>query len=216
MGKLLQNFETFDLWKVDREDLTDFTKFVIRIFYEHHMQIPPPIDEVEACVKEDARVFNENAHFYALKTKNGRIFGTINAYLWDRKSELEMEREYNISINEEVEKRELNPPQIWYSGRLAIDRKLINENEELKAKQVLFFRMLITCAFLHVCTHPENLLVAEFDSKLQKTFIKLGVDSIPLSEEKFVLGSDALPILNTGAGLQLFVDRHKHLLNYHV
>ena len=214
MGKLLQNFEAFDLWKIEREDLAEFTKFVIRIFYEHHLQTAPPDDEVEACVKEDERVFNENAHFYALKTKDGRIFGTINAYLWDRESELEMEREFNISINDEVAKRNLDPPQIWYSGRLAIDRKIINESDELKAKQVHFFRMLITCAFLHVCTHPENLLVSEFDSKLQKTFIKLGVSSELLSDEKFVLGSGALPILNTGAGLQKFVDRHKHLLNY--
>ena len=213
MGKLLQSYEAFDLWKIEREDLTDFTKFVIRIFYEHHMQILPPIEEVETCIKEDADIF-DNAHFYALKTKNGQIFGTINAYLWDRTSRLVMEQEYNININEEVEKRKLNPPQIWYSGRLAIDRKLINESEELKTKQMFFFRLLITCAFLHVCTHPENLLVSEFDSKLQKTFVKLGVNSEPLSEEKFVLGSDALPILNTGAGLQAFVDRHKHLISY--
>ncbi|MDR2906431.1 MAG: hypothetical protein LBU91_00360 [Bacteroidales bacterium] len=84
MGKLLLNFEAFDLWKIEREDLTDFTKFVVQINYEHHLQTSAPAEEIEAYIKKDEHIFDENAHFYALKTKNGQIFGTINAHLTER------------------------------------------------------------------------------------------------------------------------------------
>jgi hypothetical protein len=80
--------------------------------------------------------------------------------------------------------------------------------------QVMFFQLLTTCTFSLVTTHPENIFISESDSKLQKTFFKLGVCTEPLSEEKFCLGSNALPVLITGAGLKPFVDKHKHLLNH--
>lgn len=82
MGKLLQTFETFDLWKPEQSDLVDFTKFVLRIYYRHHLHVSAPIEEVEACIKEDLTFF-ASTHFYELKTKEGEIFGTINVRLWD-------------------------------------------------------------------------------------------------------------------------------------
>jgi hypothetical protein len=213
MGYILQNFKVFDLWKMEQNDLVDFTKFVLRIYYEHHLNVPAPIDEVEMCIKEDELLY-PHTHFYALKTKEGNFFGAINACLWDGIEELAIEREYNLNLKQLIKARGLNPSEIWHVGRFAIDRKLINQNQILRKSQGFYFKLLMTYAFAHVCTHSDNLMIAECDKKLQGTLVKLGIVSEELSKGHFVLGSEALPILNTGAGLRPFVEKHKHLLNY--
>jgi len=213
MGKLLQKFEHFDLWKIERQDLAEFTKFVLRVNYEHHLQTVAPIEEIEACCKEDEYSY-EDKHFYALKTKDGQIFGTIKAWLWNGKDKLAMEEEYGLDIKQIIKARGLNPPQIWYTGRIAIDRKLINQSPELRALKVFYFKLLLTCFFAHVCTHPENVTVSSIDKKMHKAFIKLGIVCEELGEGHFTMGSEALPVINTGAGLQPFFEKHKHLLNY--
>jgi hypothetical protein len=213
MARFLQRFDAFDLWKMEQDDLADFTKFVLRIYYEHHLQTPAPIEEVEACIKEELQLYPDT-HFYALKTKDGNIFGTINACLWDGKEKLAIEREYDLDLKQLIETRGLNPPQVWHIGRFAIDRKFINENQSLRALQGLYFKLLIVHAFAHISTHPDNLAIAECDRKLQSILVRLGISSEELGSERFVLGSQALPILNTGAGVRAFVDKHKHLLSY--
>ncbi len=213
MAYIIQKFEAFDLWKIEQHETDDFTTFVLRIYYEHHLQIPAPIAEVEACIKEDRRLA-PHSHFYALKTKEGKIFGTINACLWNGKDELAIEREYAINVNELIKTQGLNPHQVWHIGRFAIDRKIINQHKALRVSQGLYFRLLMTCAFAHICTHPENLMVVESDEKLYKTGKLLGIFTQPLGESHFILGSNALPVMDTGAGLLPFFNKHKHLLRY--
>jgi len=212
-GILLQKFGDFELWRIEFPDVASFTKFVFSVYYEHHWQSEPPIEEVEACIKEDLARYSYT-HFYALKTKDGRIFGTINASLWQDTYTLAFEREYNINISELIKTRGLNPPQVWHVGRFAIDRKFINQNEKLKAKQGLFFKLLMTCAFAHVCTHPDNLMIVESEVKLWRIGKLLGISCEALGESRMVLGSESFPAIDTGAGLQPFVDKHKYLLKY--
>jgi hypothetical protein len=127
---------------------------------------------------------------------------------------LAIEREYNLDIKRLIRERGLNPAEIWHVGRFAIDRQLINQNEALKAQQIFYFKLLITCVFVHICAHPDNIMIAECDTKLQGTLIKLGIFSEELSNGHFILGSDALPIFNTSAGLKPFFEKHKHIINY--
>jgi len=213
MGKLLQNFEAFDLWKEELCDVANVTKFVFDVYYEHFWKSQPPIEEVEACIKEDLTRY-PNTHLYTLKTKDGQIFGAINAVLWKGTYELAFEREYNLNIRELIKTRGLNPPQVWHLGRFAIDRKFVNENQVLKGTQTLFFKLLMTCAFSHVCTDPNNIMIAESEVQLWKVGKLLGISSEILGEARMVLGCESLPVIDTGAGLQSFVDKHKHLLNY--
>ncbi len=63
MANLLQSFETFDLWEEELHDVENFTKFVFGVYYEHHWQSLPPIEEVESCVKEPIATFPD---FYYL------------------------------------------------------------------------------------------------------------------------------------------------------
>jgi hypothetical protein len=122
----------------------------------------------------------------------------------------------NLNIKELIKKLGLNPPQVWHVGRLAIDRQIINENPALRATQGIFFKKLITHAFAHICTHPDNLAIAECDRKLHSTLVRMGIASKELSAGHIIWGSEALPILNTGTGVQAFVEKHKHLLYYNV
>jgi hypothetical protein len=215
MGILLQDFETFDLWEEELDDVENFTKFVFGVYYEHHWQSFPPIEEVEACVKEDLARY-PHTHFYTLKTKQGRIFGTINASVWLGTYELAFEQEYNLSIRGLIETRDLAPPQVWHIGRFAIDRKFINENETLSAKQMFFFKLLMVCAFVHVCKDPNNLMIVESEVKLWRIGKLLGISTEALGEARMVLGSESFPAIDTGAGLKSFVDKHKHLLCYDI
>ncbi len=59
-------------------------------------------------------------------------------------------------------------------------------------------------------------MIAECDRKLQKAFFALDIFCEELSSGHFVLGSEALPILNTGAGLHKFVEKYRHLFKHHV
>lgn len=213
MGYVLQNFDAFDLWRIEHCDLADFTKFVLRINYEHHLNVNPPAEEIEAYIKEDERL-HKCTHSYALKTKAGQIFGTINACLWDGKAEMAIERIYNISISQLIEARNSTPPEVWHIGRFAIDRKIIEQNESLRAKQGFFFKLLMTQAFAHICTNPDNLMIVECDKKLWKTGKLFGIFSESLSDGLFVLGSETLPVIDTGAGLRPFYRKHKHLLGH--
>jgi len=213
MGKLLQSFEHFGLWKIERQDLAEFTKFVLRVNYEHHLQTQVPLDEIEMRIKEDERHFSDT-HFYVLKTVCGQIFGTINACLWNGKDELAFEREYNLNLKTLINTLGLNPPQIWHIGRFAIDRKFVNQNETLGTFQKIYFKLLMTSVLVHVCTHSDNLMIAECDRKLQKILVKLGIVSQELSNGHMIMGSETLPILNTGAGVRPFVEKHKQLLSY--
>ena len=211
MATLLQNFETFDLWKIEQHDLADYTKFVLRIYYEHHLHVPAPIEEVEACIKEDEERYSLT-HFYALKTKNGQTFGTINVSKWNGKDEFAIDKEYGLNAKELIKTRGLTPPEIWHIGRFATDRQIINSNRELRLLQVLYFKLLLTCVFHHICAYPDNVMFAECDIKLQKTLNTLGIFSEELAEPQMILGSETVPIFNNGAGLQQFYDNHKYLI----
>ncbi len=215
MAYILQDFEIFELWKIERQDLVEFTKFVLRIYYQHHQNIPPPVKEVENCIKEDERLY-PYTHFYAIKTKDGQIFGTINVCLWNGEAKLAIEQEYNLDIKQLIKERGLNPPEIWHIGRFAIDRTIINRSETLKSKHSFYFQLLLVCALVHICTKPNNLMIAECDVKLQKALMAVGIFCEKLSEGHFVLGSQALPVINTGEGLQTFFDKYKYLLNYYI
>jgi hypothetical protein len=211
MAILLQSFNDFDLWKIEREDLVDFTKFVLRVNYEHHLQTSPPIEEVEACVKKDKDSFSLT-HCYAMKTKNGQTFGTINVSKWNGRDEFDIDKEFNLNVKELIKTRGLTPPEIWHIGRFATDRKIINSNRELRLLQAFYFQLLLTCVFHHICAFPDNVMFAECDIKLQKTLNTLGIFSEELAEPHIILGSETVPIFNTGAGLQQFYDNHKHLI----
>jgi|GEM_PF-2034241 len=213
MAKLLQNFEAFDLWEEELCDIANFTQFVFGVFYEHHWQSQPPVEEVEACIKEDLARY-PNTHFYTLKTKDKRIFGSITACLWNGEPKLTLEREYNLNIRELIKARGLNPPQMWHLGRIAIDRNIINQDQMLKKTQGMFFKLLMTCAFSHVCTDPNNIMIAESEVQLWKVAKLLGISSEILGEARLSLGTESFPVIDTGAGLQPFVNKHKHLLNY--
>ncbi len=213
MSCLLQDFGTYELWKIGKQDLAEFTKFVLCIYYGHHQNISPPVKEVEDCIKEDEHLY-PCSHFYALKTKEGQIFGTINVCLWNGEEKLAIEREYNLDIKQLIKERGLTPPEIWHIGRFAIDRNIIKQNETLKTSQAVFFKLLMTLVFAHICRFPSNVVIVECDKKLYKTGKLLGIFSEQLSDERFVLGSQALPIIDTGAGLQFFFDRHKHLISH--
>jgi hypothetical protein len=215
MGRLLQNFGAFDLWQIEESDLTDFTKFVLRINYQHHLGTLPPDEEIEAYVKEDERL-HKHSYSYALKTTCGKFFGTINVCLWDGEEELAIEREYKLSVKKLVNSLNVKPYQIWHIGRFAVDRKEVSQNDTLKAYQGLYFKLLLTCAFTHICADPSNVMIAECDRKLHEIVKRLNIFSESLSEGQIILGSEALPIINTGAGLQPFYDKHKHLIRYDI
>lgn len=211
MDILLNDFQDYSLWLVSKENLSDVSRFILRV--NHKVHLNSNIINYSDLVKTkelDLKSFS-TSYFFAIKNQNHEIVGTIKAQKWDNLSLLPIEEDFDIKFTDIINKLGYSPKEVWHIGRFAIDQEKIKSDPALRNNRVTILKLLLTNAFLHICTNHANIAIAECDKKLFDKLKLLGINSSQIGESKMYLGSETVPILNTAKGVEKFVKEHKHL-----
>lgn len=210
MDKLLTKFDDYSLWLADRTSLREISNFIIRTNYEFHMgALIFPKDEIE----DNYRHIYENheaSYFYILKDNNGDYIGTIKSQKWDQQSPLPIEKMFGIDVKSFAANLPFVTNEIWHIGCFAIDQKKILNDQNLMHKRISILKTLLMCALNHVYPNPRNIFLAECDKKLHQTLRVLKIDCEVIGKSIFYLGSETVPMFNTGKGIKTFFESHRN------
>ena len=211
MDKLLNDFKNYSLHLLSKDNVPSLSRFILRVNNQVHMgtntiiykDLPKTID-----VDKDSY---STSFFYVVKNKKNEIIGSIKAQRWDRKSKLPIEDDFDIKIDEVVNNMNYNPYEIWHIGRFAIDQQMIRKDPDLCKHRITILKLLLVNAFQHICTHRNNIALAECDKKLFDKLKLMQINSSQIGESKTYLGSETVPIFNTANGVHEFVKINQHL-----
>lgn len=167
-------------------------------------------EEIEEVVNDDIDHFN-HAYFYAIKNSDNKIIGTVKVCLWDEGLIFPLQRHFGIEIKDFINELSFRPNNIWHLGRLAVDHEEISLDPILNKNRVAIFKVLLLAAFRHICTDNNNIMIAECDSRLNEKVKLLGINSIPIGKSRQYLGSETIPIYNTGKELKQFLNKYRHV-----
>tara|TARA_R110001583_G_scaffold25760_2_gene93064 strand:- start:11490 stop:12206 length:717 start_codon:yes stop_codon:yes gene_type:complete len=211
MDILLNDFQDYSLWVVSKEHLSDVSRFILRV--NHQVHLNSNIINYADLVKTkelDLKSFS-TSYFYAIKNREQEIVGTIKAEKWDGKSKLPIEDDFDINVDDILNRLDFKPNEIWHIGRFAIDQQKIRKDFLLRNNRITILKLLLTSVLQHVCMNSNNVYLAESDKKLFDKLKLMGINSSQIGESKMYLGSETVPIFNTAKGVEKFVNKHKHL-----
>jgi hypothetical protein len=200
-------YQDYSLWKISGKNIRQIAEFVVKTNYKRHQNdvYPQDIEEKINEVYEYEKEFKDNSIFYILKDGENNIIGSIRVMKWNGISVLPIQREFHI----EIENLGLPLNNIWHIGRFAV-------NSGVESFEIInLFKILLICAFRHICENKENVLLAECDKKLLITIKRLGVKIKELGTSSFCLGSETFPIITDAEGLAPFMENnYMYLWNY--
>jgi hypothetical protein len=209
MDLLTKKFPTFSLWQVCKCNLLEFSNFVININHKCY-NIDHLTHKLEEVVNDDIDHYN-HSFFYAIKDLDNKIIGTVRVCLWDEGLVFPLQRNFGIEIKDFKNKLSFKPNKIWHLGRLAVDPEAISHNPTLSKNRVTIFKVLLLAAFRHICSDNNNVMIAECDSRLNEKVKLFGINSVPIGKSMQYLGSETIPIYNTGKELKQFLNKYEHI-----
>lgn len=211
MNKLIKDYSDFSLWKISKKNISNATRFVLRVNYQHHMdQSEFPDYEFESALKEDLH-YSKCSNIYAICNRQNKLIGVIRAMEWNWKDMLPIEKDFNVNLADFLSPLSILPKKVWHIGRFAIDQQEFISNQELRARRITILKVLLYCAFKHVADDKDSIAIAECDSKLFEKLRLFNICSEKLGEPKIYFGSLTVPIYNTSAGVKEFVELNKLL-----
>ncbi|WP_421920378.1 hypothetical protein [Marinifilum sp.] len=211
MDTLLCDFGNYSLWLVSEENLVKISNFIVKVNQEFHLKTNTiNYYELIKTITLDLESYS-SSHFYAIKNRNHEIIGSIKAQKWDGITKLPIEEDFKIDLKEVLQSLPFTPSEVWHIGRFAIDQKKIISDPYLRKFRITYLKMLLANSFQHISKKPDNIAIAECDKKLFEKLKLMGIQSAALKESKYYLGSETLPILNTGMGVNQFVNDNKNL-----
>jgi len=168
MEKLITTFEDYSIFKADAECISELSQFIVMQNYKHHLgsvEATQLADDIDDVTKEELGLYGDNTYFYIARDKQGRMLGSIRVFLWNRQSELPLEKIYGINPLEAIHSdAKFN---YWHVGRFAID-----SNSGIST--FTLFKRLMALAVQPIVSDSNSYMVAEIDSKLLKVMNALG------------------------------------------
>lgn len=184
--------------------LNELATFVVGENYNHHCESYPKIDvqkEAQDIYSDELHYF-KNSNFFIARDSSGAIQGSIRVTKWDYKTELPIQKIFNINPIETLGRPE-KMPSIWHIGRLATNRSITDRT---------LFRKLMVHAITPICEEKNSVAFAECDSKLLRVMSMLGIETRVIGKSLNYLGSETIPVSMNSKGLQGFYDKNKYLV----
>lgn len=192
------------LEQLELSQLTELAKFVVEENFNHHCENSIPTmqlqKDIEDIYNEELNYF-ENSEIFVAKNLSGTIQGSIRVIKWDYKTELPIQKIFNINpldINRSEEST------IWHIGRFATNKT--NKDRTL-------FKRLMMYAITPICNDKNSIAYAECDSKLLKVMGLMGIKTVVIGDSINYLGSETIPVSMNYEGLKGFYDANKYLVS---
>jgi len=213
MDKEIKQFNGFSLWQISKNNIPEFSSFATEIYTRYcnkHNDITK--EEIQHIIKSDMQHYDW-AYFYAIRNTGNAIIATIKVTRWQNTLYFPIHGEFNVDIKKILENLSFVPEEIWHLGRLAIDQRMISSDKHLSKYRLHILKILLIAAFRHICTNDNNIMIAECDARLNEKIRLLGINSISIGNRMMYLGSETIPIYNTGRNLRKFLNTWGHVWN---
>jgi hypothetical protein len=213
MDQKVKQFNGFSLWQVSKDNLPAFSSFVAEIYSGYcNKQNIVKEEEIQNILKYDMQHYDW-AYFYAIRNTGNTIIATIKVTRWQSSLYFPIHGEFNVDIKRILENLPFKHEEIWHLGRLAIDQRTIATDKQLSKYRLTMLKILLIAAFRHICTNDNNIMIAECDTRLNEKIRLLGINSITVGSSMMYLGSETVPIYNTGRNLRKFLSTYGHVWN---
>lgn len=206
---LIRKYETISLYQIGRSNISELSEFVFKMYSFHYLkkyQWSSSIRELESMRQSDMDHFDESVYF-GFRNSKQELLGTIKATKRTENIIFPIEYEFDIDIEKTIEKENLRVDEVWHLGRLAIDSNLLRlQNTSIQSKRML---QLLLIHSLSVINHqPNNLMIAESDVLIHKTFQDLGLDMQIIGDRKNCLGSPTYPVILKFENMDKWLDEN--------
>jgi len=213
MDQKVKQFNSFSLWLTGKDNLPAFSNFVAEINSRYcNKQGIIKEKEIQDILKYDMQHYDW-AYFYAIRNIEETIIATIKVTRWQNALYFPIHGEFNVDIEKILENLSFKPEVIWHLGRLAIDQRMIATDKHLSKHRLNILKILLIAAFRHICTNDNNIMIAECDTRLNEKIRLLGINSISIGNSMMYLGSETIPIYNTGKNLRQFLNTYGYVWN---
>jgi hypothetical protein len=205
------DYQDFSVWLVSKPNLPQFSHFVANVYRKRYPEITGAScnSMITEMAEEDIK-YCKQAFFYAIKSKDGKVAGTIRVCKWQDGMVFPMERIWCVSVPDLMRKLPFVPPQVWHLGRFAVDRDVVVSDPRLRKAYTSLFKTLLIMAFRHICSHENNLMIAECDTRLNDKIKLMGIHLTVAEHQVNYLGSNVVPVYNTGKDLQSFINKYSY------
>ncbi|MEO1051139.1 MAG: hypothetical protein AAFX87_10960 [Bacteroidota bacterium] len=209
--QLIHSQELISLHRIGKNSLHDFSRFVFDMYSYHYQkkyEWQPLQEDFEEAYHEDISQFDDSVYF-AFKDMDGKILGTIKTTLRQNDLTFPIEKDFNINIEDFVNRSNWQVDQVWHLGRLAIDSYTLRGMQLSMTSKEMFRQLLIHS--LSVINHqPGNLMIAESDVLIYRLFHELGVNMQIIGDVKDYMGSPTYPVVVTSEDLESWLTQNEH------
>ncbi|WP_343665355.1 hypothetical protein [Chryseobacterium mucoviscidosis] len=197
--RITQNY----LEQLELSQLSELAKFVVEENFNHHCENMIPemdlLNDIQDIYNEELQYF-KNSEIFVAKDIAGNIQGSIRVIKWDYKTELPIQKIFNINPFNSI----YNTSSVWHIGRFAINKA--NNDRTL-------FKKLMMYAITPVCKEENSLAFAECDSKLLRVMNIMGIKTEVIGDSIDYLGSKTIPVSMNYNGLKDFYIANQYLVS---
>nr|WP_293546453.1 hypothetical protein [Prevotella sp.] len=205
MEKRIATFEDYSIFKADAECINELSRFIVKENYKHHIgsvKSSQIADDIADVTKEELDLYGDNTYIYIVRDHHEKILGSIRVFLWNRQTELPLEKIYGINPLKAIHSdKKFN---YWHVGRFAID-------SAAGISTFTLFKRLMALAVQPIVGDNNSYMVAEIDSKLLKVMNALGFVTEQLGESIYYLTSETVPISSSKQGVMGFYSKYSYL-----
>lgn len=205
----MSSYKSINMFQVGIESLEEFSTFVFDMYAYHYIRKhgwSPDKSDLDEMIAADTEHFSKS-FYLAYRDEKGQIMGTLKATYKDESIIFPIEKDFNLNLEEEVNKRGIYTNTFWHFGRLAINSKeLRKQHTDIGSREV--FRELFICGFKMVSYAAGNHMVAESDALIYDLFHEMGINMQTLGEAKYYLGSPTYPVIITSEDILSWLNKH--------
>lgn len=206
---LIRKFGAISLYQIGRKNLSELSQFVFKMYSHHYFkkyQWLPDDRELEHMIHGDINQFEDSVYF-GFRNSKQELLGTIKATKRTNNIVFPIEYEFNISIEQIIEKESLEVNEIWHLGRLAIDSNALRlQSSSFTSRQML--RILLIHSLGVINYNPNSLMIAESDVLIYQIFQDLGINMQIVGELRDCLGSPTYPVILTSDNMKKWLEKN--------
>jgi N-acyl-L-homoserine lactone synthetase len=205
MENKIAEFDNYDIFQADMNNLYEISEFTVRQNYDHHQKFYDKRkmeNDVMSVYSEEQYLYDSDSHIYIARNHKYEILGCIRSFHWDRRKVLPMEKIFHInpltSIHQELKYN------YWHVGRFAVDsfRSL---------STIVLFKRLMVLAVRPIIEDEYSYMIAEIDSRLLRIMNELGFKTNRMGKSVFYLTSETVPVFSNKEGIRGFYSKYGNL-----
>lgn len=187
----------------EANEIQAFSRFVFNVYRSTYLEQYNWIPEstTQQLLEEEDLQYAPDSKFFACCTRNLEIIGTCRITKKNNYFTFPIETEFDINLEELINRLSLSVKEFWHFGRLAINKELLRKYSADSRSSIVLLKELLMTSFRIICRFESNLLIAETDSKVFRMLNQLGINVEMIGNPKNYMGSETLPTIVAASDL---------------